>query len=930
MIFKQITTRTILFSFLFLILSLSLTAETNKYEEGKVYRHKLANGLTVLTMERHIAPLIYHQLTYKVGSRNEKLGATGISHVVEHMMFKGTSKYRKGEVSKTITDNSGIFNAFTSNDMTSYFEYLPKNKIELAMDIESDRMFNSTFNPDEFKSEIEVIKQERRLRTESNANGLFREELMNIAYKSHPNQNPVIGWPGDLSHITRDDAYTYYKTYYTPNNAFLVLVGDFDTDNIVELAKKYYSGIPKGPDVQDIYELEEQQVVQKIFKLYHVDFATPGISMNFHIPSYDNPDAPKLRVASKILCARSRTARLYKILVTEKRLATVAAGGFGVSKDPTLFSISVKLKEESKIDTVQKIVFDEIKKMQDQPVSDYELQKVKNNFQYDELTTTQKNADLGSRISTYEAFHGWDSYENFKNALMEVTKEDIMEVMKKYFSPEKMTMGLTLPDKNASKLKNRKKAAEENEEEDKNLGVFFYTPSASDCTLENNYNIGDDEIIKPKQIRPLIKETKLSNGVKLYTIEDHLTPTIVVAGIMDTGLLPEEKQDQKWGAGNMLAGLMNKGTVKESYDEISERMSFVPFSFVVGGGTRSFSFSGQSLLKNADELFETGMDILTHPRLDDKEIEKVREDMILSAKNRMTNKSMEAFYYMYNKVYEGHPLSTNSSSEESLKKITKEDLIQLHNKYVRPEHLSLLLVGDIKHSEMEKLAEKYFGNWKVSSNLPSIVKMPVTSPLKEKQIKVFQEKNYTQCTINIGFSPSNEIKEEEAEAVNILNNILAASALTSRMGVELRDKRGLYYGLKSELHSQSKGIGYWKMNTKTAPKNTANLIKGIFEQIKLLIDKGITDKELETAKNHFLGLLPFYIETTDDIAQMVFDSFSKETSLDMFDKKAERIKSVTKEDVIKMAKKYFTLDKFVVVVDGPIEEHSLDNLINEL
>lgn len=930
MALKQNTIKAISLLLIFLFVTMNVNAQSMKYEEGKVYRHKLANGLTVLTMERHIAPLIYHQLTYKVGSRNEKLGATGISHVVEHMMFKGTKKYGKGVVSKTISDNSGIFNAFTSNDMTSYFEYLPKNKIELAMDIESDRMFNSIFSPDEFKSEIEVIKQERRLRTESNANGLFREELMNIAYKSHPNQNPVIGWPGDLSHITRDDAFTYYKTYYTPNNAILVLVGDFATDNIIALAEKYYSAIPKGPDVQDLYALEEHQVVQKIFKLYHVDFATPGMSMNFHIPSYNDQDAPKLRVASKIFCARSRTARLQKILVTEKRLATVAAGGFGISKDPTLFTISVKLKDESKIDTVQKIVFDEIKKMQNQPVSDYELQKVKNNLQYEELTTTQKNNEVGSRMSTYEAYQGWDSYEAFKNALMNVTKEDIMEVMKKYFSPEKMTLGLTLPDKNASKSNIKKKSIEENDEEEKNPGIFFYTQSASDCTLENSFIIVNDELIKPKQIRPLIKEVKLSNGIKLYTIEDHLTPTIVVAGLMETGLLPEEKKENKWGMGSILTNLMNKGTVKESYDEISERMSFVPFSFVVGGGSRYLSFSGQSLLKNADELFQTGMDILTQPRMDNKDLEKIREDMTLNAKNRLTSKSMEAFYYMYNKVYEGHPLSINVSSEESLKKITKENLIQLHKKYVRPEHLSLLLVGDLKHSEMEKLAEKYFGTWKVTSDVPPIVKMPFTSPLKEKQIKVFPEKNYTQCTINIGFSASNDIKEEDAEAVNILNNILAASALTSRMGIELRDKQGLYYGLKSELHSQSKGMGYWKMNTKTAPKNADKLIKGIFDQIKLLFDKGITDKELETAKNHFLGLLPFYIETTDDIAQMVFDSFSKETSLDMFDKKAERIKSVTKEDIIKIAKKYFTLDKFVIVVDGPIEEHSLDSLLNQL
>src|ERR1039457_2069397 len=149
---------------LFMISSYLIPA--GKYEEGKVYRNKLDNGLTVLTMERHLSPLIYHQLTYKVGSRNEQLGITGISHICEHMMFKGTPSYGKGVASKTISDNAGIFNAFTMNDMTSYYEYLPANKIEVAMKIESDRMQNCSFNPEEFKSELEVIKQERRMRTD--------------------------------------------------------------------------------------------------------------------------------------------------------------------------------------------------------------------------------------------------------------------------------------------------------------------------------------------------------------------------------------------------------------------------------------------------------------------------------------------------------------------------------------------------------------------------------------------------------------------------------------------------------------------------------------------------------------------------------------------------------------------------------------------
>ena len=300
----KITLQNILFGLilgLFVYLN-SFSFASGDFEEGKVYRHKLDNGLIVLTMERHIAPLIYHQLTYKVGSRNEQLGITGISHVVEHMMFKGTPRYGKGEASKIISNNSGIFNAFTSNDMTSYYEYLPANKIEVAMDIESDRMQNSSFNADEFDSEIEVIKQERRMRSESKAGGILNEAMNSVAYDSHPNRDPVIGWPSDLDNMKREEAYNYYKTYYTPNNAFLILVGDFNTDKILELVKKYYSSIPSGPEVKNIRSFEQPQKVRKSFTLYHADNTNPSLRMAFHVPNYQDSAAAALRMFGMILC----------------------------------------------------------------------------------------------------------------------------------------------------------------------------------------------------------------------------------------------------------------------------------------------------------------------------------------------------------------------------------------------------------------------------------------------------------------------------------------------------------------------------------------------------------------------------------------------------------------------------------------------------
>ncbi|HEX9970968.1 MAG TPA: pitrilysin family protein, partial [bacterium] len=225
-------------------------------KEGEVVEHLLPNGLKVLTVEMHNAPIIFSQLSYKVGSRNELLGKTGISHLAEHMMFKGTKKFSKEAVKKTIKNNGGVFNAFMSNDITSYWEQAPKNKIDIVLEIESDRMQNCIFDPKEYLPERDVVIEERHMRTDDSPQGIFREELYAIAFKSHPLQNPIIGWPADLKSITRDDVYSYYKTYYTPNNATLVLVGDFQTDEMMKKVKKYFGKISRGPEVPPVTSVE--------------------------------------------------------------------------------------------------------------------------------------------------------------------------------------------------------------------------------------------------------------------------------------------------------------------------------------------------------------------------------------------------------------------------------------------------------------------------------------------------------------------------------------------------------------------------------------------------------------------------------------------------------------------------------------------------
>lgn len=950
-----------IFIFFILILSLQMQAQQKeKYEEGKVYRHQLKNGLTVLTMERHIAPLIYQQLTYKVGSRNERLGITGISHVVEHLMFKGTPKYGKGLASKTISENSGIFNAFTSNDMTSYYEYMPKNKIDIAFDIESDRMMNAAFNPDEFKSEIGVIIQERRMRSESNSNGVLREVMNSLVYTSHPNRDPIIGWPNDLKNMTREDAYTYYKTYYTPNNAFLVLVGDFDTDEILKTADKYYGAVPRGPEVKEISVYQEPQTVKKTLTMYHSDFSTRAIRLSFHAPTYQDPDAAALRVGGMILCEKSRDARLYKRMVEQGQIASGVAGGFGMAKDPTVFQISAGVKQDSSIERVEQMIWEEIKKMQTEPVTDHELQKVKNRYKFNQVTNYLKNADVGGRISRYEAFFGWDFFGTFDKKVNEVTKEDIIRVMNKYFAEDNVSIAYMLP-KPGDKTKKENGNQEENTTEDtENLYVdepekfFFKTPEeitlsdrnlsdidnvlviAEKLTNELRYNefyAADgttDEVIKPRPIEPLIKTFKLKNGITIQTIENHLVPSISLVGIIETGYIPESLEGQQPGITSFLGGVMSRGTKDLTFKELSERLAFVPFSFAVSGSHKGFYFQGNSLIENADEMMKVGREMVLYPPLRNEDIEKVRIPEIMSARNRFKKTGLKAFYSMFNTLMGDHPITKYNSTEESIKSIKREDLEKLYKKYFTPKNLTILMVGDMTAEDMKNLADKYFGDWVNNEGVTEIPVPPPVAGYNKKIIKVFPEMDYKEATINIGFKVFNDIDRNEAEAITVLNYILAASSLTSRMGVELRDRQGLIYGIKSEMWSTSDNFGYWKFNTKTGPQNTEKVIKGIFSEIKKLLKDGVTDEEITAAKNRQLGLLPFYVETPDDVAQIMFDAIKEKKPFDYFDKKGDRILKVTKEDVMRVAKKYFTLDSFYIVVDGPMEENSLDYLINEL
>jgi zinc protease len=406
----------------------------------------LPNGLKVLLKEEHKAPVVTFQIWYKVGSRNECLGKTGLSHMLEHMMFKGTKKYGPKTFSQTVQRNGGNDNAFTSHDYTAYFENFAADRIAISLDIESDRMHNLLLDPKAFLSERDVVKEERRMRTEDDPVNAMVEQMMSVAFSAHPYQWPVIGWMADINSFTRDDLVKHYRTYYEPNNATIVVVGDFDTNRLLAQIEHFFGRIPRGPEVPKVTAVEPKHLGERRV-IVKRQAELPAVFAGYIVPTLKNPDSYALEVLQGILSS-GKSSRLYKSLVYEKQLALYAGGDYdNVSADPNLFYVYAGVMPGKTTDEVEKALYGEIDKFKNVPVADEELQKAKNQIEASFIMGQDSIFYQAMLLGQFETVANWRLLEKYVDNIRAVTKEDVMRVAKEYFSEDNRTVGILVPEK---------------------------------------------------------------------------------------------------------------------------------------------------------------------------------------------------------------------------------------------------------------------------------------------------------------------------------------------------------------------------------------------------------------------------------------------------------------------------------------------------
>ncbi len=426
---------------------------------SQVVEHRLPNGLQVLILKEPRAPLVTHQIWYKVGSRNEELGKTGLSHVTEHLMFKDTHKYKAKEFSRLVQRAGGRDNAFTSKDYTAYFQNGPNTELKRWMEMEADRMRGLKVDEKAFETEKNVVLEERRLRTEDDPVGFLMEDATAMAYKAHPYQWPIIGWYHDLEALNRQDFLKYYSTYYRPNNATLVVVGDVDPKQVLTWAEQTYGQIPAAPEPPPVTAKEPRQygerrvVVQREAQL-------PYLVMAYHVPNWENPDAFALELLVHLL-SQGRSSRLYHKLVYKKRLALDAGADYGLdTADASIFLFYGQPLPGKTVAQIERALDAEIKNLQTDLVEPKELEKAKNQVTANFYLSMDSLFYRGMVLGKLASVARWDLVQEFIPKINQVTAEDLRRVAREYLVPENRTIGVLLPIRGARPQVGRARPAE--------------------------------------------------------------------------------------------------------------------------------------------------------------------------------------------------------------------------------------------------------------------------------------------------------------------------------------------------------------------------------------------------------------------------------------------------------------------------------------
>ncbi|MGF1934689.1 MAG: pitrilysin family protein [Nostoc sp. ChiQUE02] len=881
-----------------------------------VQKTVLDNGLTVLTKEVHTAPVVSVQVWYKVGSRNEVKGENGISHQLEHLMFKGTND-RPVQFGRLFSALGSQFNAFTSYDETAYFGTVQRDKLEALLTLEADRMENSLVGPEQLTSEKRVVISELQGYENSPGYRLSRA-VMRAAFPNRAYGLSVGGTKADVEKFTVEQVRNYYQTYYSPENATLVITGDFATEPALKVVKETFGKLSQRAKTGTGRALNNSSASSSladaspstpVAKKAPIVLKQPGsaalLQAVYPLPDIKHPDVPAIDVMDAILTG-GRSSRLYQALV-ESGLASSVSGGAAELIEPGWYEIDATAAPGQELGKIAQVLQESLVKLQQQPVTPEELNRAKTQMQASYILGNQDITSQANQLGYNQTIAGdYRFIEKYLAAIAKVTPAQVQQAAKTYLNPAKQTIGFfepTQPDGKPGTSSAGSGRTVENFSPGKPVDpaeLAKYLPPATSATDSN------------KQSLP--EEFTLNNGVKVLLLSDRNLPTINLSGQIDAGT--EFDGNQKAGLANLTANNLMNGTQTKNALTLAKTLEDKGADLSFSASREGVNVSGQGLSANLPILIQTLADVLENATFPADQLELSRQRALTNLKVQLDDPKGLGRQVFQQAIYpENHPFHSFPKAE-SLKSITRDDLLGFYQTHYRPDTTTIALVGDFDPVKVKALLNQVFGKWQATGK-PPILKVP-SVPLPQtltRLNKVIPGK--AEAVTYIGYSGISR-KDPRYYAALVLNQILGGDTLSSRLGTEVRDRQGLTYGIYSGFAA---GInpGPFLIQMQTAPGDAQKAIASTLALLKQLREQGVTEAEFNTAKRSITNSYPVDLANPSNVSSIILDNAVLGLSRSEIQEFPQRIQAVTMVDMQQAIEDLIKPENLVIVTTGPGE-----------
>jgi zinc protease len=867
-----------------------------------ITEYRLDNGLQVLLYPDNSKPTVTVNLTVFVGSRHEGYGEAGMAHLLEHMLFKGTPDHP--EIPKVLQERGANFNGTTWVDRTNYYETMPASdeNLEFGLHLESDRLLNSFVKHEDLLSEMTVVRNEFE-RGENSPERVLDQRLMSVAFDWHNYGKSTIGNRSDIERVPIVNLQAFYRKYYQPDNAMLVVAGKFDHQKALELIEKYFGKLERPKRKLDkTYTEEPPQDGERTVTLRRVG-EVGIVGAMYHVPSGGHPEAAALDILGEILGAEP-SGRLYKALV-ETRLATSVAAGASTWHDPGIFQVQAEVRRGDSLEEARDIMLKTTEGVGSEGVTQAEVDRARQKLLKQRELAQGNTSSIAVQLSDWAGQGDWRLYFLHRDRVEQVTPEMVKEVAQKYLVPINRTVGMFIPTEKTERT------------------PVPTTPDLSKLLADykGRETVAEGEAfdVSPENIEKHVQRSSLPEGIKLALLPKKTRgETVNLRVVLRYGDLKNLKG--RVAACELLPTLMTRGTKSLSRQELQDELDKNVATVHATGEAGKAVFTMQTKRPNLPKALELLRQVLREPALTSDEFEVLRRESLAGLEEQLTDPQQLAIIRLRRKVspYDKDDVRYTPSVEEDVeraKSVTYEELQTLYRDYLGAQAGEVVVVGDFDAKECLASLHDIFADWTAKEKYARLPK------LNFPDVKGGFEEILTPDKANAmyfgGMAFAMNDSDPDYPALLAGNYVLGAGALSSRLGDRVRQKEGLSYGVGSHILAEALDKrGSLTLYAIYNPTNMDKVVKAIREELERLIKEGVAADELTRAKSGYIQEHEVQRTSDSSLASMLADTLYVGRTMAYYSELEKHIEALTPDDVLAALQKYIDPKRLSTVVAG--------------